>query len=179
MGYDHRYGDKLAAIDEMQSESVLMDFFEGAYRNKFRVPYVSPLKLADITFFSDLKRQVGLPRAKAIIMHFFKLDTYNTKSRGHTVPVLKAEINIINAALGSKDPLQSPQSSDSLAPWIKVNISCDDCFKNFELVIQASRNAFDRRMSCEQCRIRNKAENQVSVAHRNPISESNDSRRVY
>lgn len=149
MGYDHRYESQLDTVKEFDTQSILMDLFDQCYLKKLKVAYVPQLKAADQTYLNDLKRQVGLARAKQIIMHFFSLDTFQTKTKGYTVPVLKIELNNVNVALGKSQPALTYGTAIKIKTWV----FCDTngCNKNFQIDLVASTDAFKQVFACKDC----------------------------
>lgn len=145
--------EQLESVRELEHQSILMDYFEECYLKKLKVAYLPQLKAADVTFFKDLTRQLGFARAKQAIVQFFKLDTFLTKTRGHTVPVLKMELNTVNVALGKQED-QGTLDNAINQLRIKTWVSCDTpgCNKSFEVVVAASTYSFKDPLLCSSCK---------------------------
>jgi hypothetical protein len=82
-------------------------------------------------------------------MKFFTMDTFTIKTKGHTIPVLMVELNNVNKAVGASSETRESPASSGLN--IKVRFFCDGCGKDFELLIEPHKNAFDRKITCQNC----------------------------
>lgn len=147
LGLREDFVERLETVKETQG--LLLEFFEQGYLEKFKVPYLPAIRAADVTYLNDLSKQVGVLRAKSLIMRFFSFDSFATKTKGFTVSVLKQEINNLNRALGAKVPSGPSSSPNALS--IKIPFTCDSCMTEFILVMQTGGPGFDRAILCEAC----------------------------
>lgn len=130
-----------------QSNAVMTAYRE-AYFTRYRTQPIAQSISLEITIIKDITRAVGHERAKSIMRHYLKMngnEEWFTK-RGHTLDVLKQNLNLVNASLGASSTV------GGYNPKVVVNMRCPRCNTFFDLTGPINEVAADAYLRpCAPC----------------------------
>lgn len=127
---------------EMQTQQLLNIYVER-YEQKYKTKPILN-NAVDQTVCKDIIRAVGFSKAVSMVKHYFKVNHDWFQKKGHSLDVLKSNLNIVNQSLPKESLKESPKGIP-----IQTLLSCDSCFKHFNY--QVNTNDLDELRYCEAC----------------------------
>lgn len=137
---------KLQAIEDHSEHSYLLKLYQNCFENTYKSRYISNSIANDRTLIEDIKRMVP-DKAAQIIEHYFKMKDDWFKKTSHSLETLKRNINAVNADL-EKRSVSRPVGTIT----INVLVTCDECFKHFELWAKPESLDSDKKRLCKACK---------------------------
>ena len=123
----------------------LMEEFRAAYRERHGIDYICENIGIDSTILRDIIKFVGFSRAKILVKGYLKQsgDKEWFLRKGHTLQVLRDNLNAVNAAIGG---------ARASSYRIRLESQCPHCQKYFYLNGDANEVCHNvHRTICETC----------------------------
>lgn len=137
----------LYAVQEFEQANELIGVYKTEYVKRYKVEPVFSMNRSDHQTLSEILKSLGYERSVMAIKQYLKMNGENDwfTKRGHSIDVLKKDLNIVNAAI-QKQIGHEPRHGIP----IELNFSCDECHQYFRLHCDAS-SSFKARILCPAC----------------------------
>lgn len=141
-------GSPMREVEISREVNEAMDLYHDLYKRKYGVAPVIPNVGETNTIVRDLIRNVGLARTRQLIEQYLKMDGDNGwfSRHGHSLSVMKKNIEAVNAATGSGMKAGGPRQTLTM----KIHLSCDKCFVYFDWI--GTDEQLDRTRLCPACK---------------------------
>lgn len=137
----------LGAIAEAKLANELESLYLGIYRDKYGVG--AHIEDQDRNVFNWLSTNFTKTRTLQIVEAYFKCTDPFINRKYHPVKMIRSEINQILPLIKDK---VDPRNNNKIV--LKVHISCDCCFKYFDLICTPEQLDKGARI-CEACKTKN------------------------
>lgn len=136
---------ELFEMEIKKSEDRLTDLYIQAYEKRYGIKPVLANNGSDHTILKDLVRQLGFSTISKLVPHYLEMDNEWFVKKAHSLPVLKNEINVVNADYGM-------HASRAVSPSQKMLVSfpCDGCRKNTAFAVPLNYN-WEHKTLCRAC----------------------------
>ena len=135
----------IPSVQELKQSSHLADLYSKKFKERYGTEPVFPLDNAHLTTFKDIQKIAG-KKAPQLIEHYLGMNDEWFIKQGHSTECLKKSITQVNASYGTK-----ARSTNHGKIVIKTEVTCDKCFKHYQLEIEPKHLFDGTARHCELC----------------------------
>ena len=148
---------KLAAVEEVEHNNLLVDIFISHWKLKFKAP---PL-FADTLHFAQMRgfQKIAGKKSEALIEHYFAMKDEWFISQAYSLDCLCKNINKVNASYSLFAESRNKENK------VAVDVHCDSCWAPFQMLAGLNHD-WDKMMRCPPCEKANRPLKKVTKAER-------------